>query len=296
MEEAKNDNVNSYLDWSDQGKAGFWHYAIGLVIMLVIFFGLSGFGVTPLALLVPDYKKSLLLSAVGILLGFVISFFVIPPLVKIIHSRPFWSVAMPKWEFRKWDFWVSFWVGMAAAVVFGLVFSILGFLPLKPNPDFDLTTLLVLVVVAFIGVFIQAGAEELLFRGYITQFVKRFSSNKILFLGIPAVLFALPHIGNISSQVSGGYWVMLPYVINGLLLGWAAYRSGSLWMALGLHLANNYSSTVLIGTIGDALPSAAPFVIQLTDNLPLLTTVVAVRALAIAMVVNYLIKKREAGR
>ena len=291
-----NSKFQSYLDWSDQGKAGFLRYAIGLVVILVIFFILSGmFGLLPMGLLVPNYKESLIWNTVALLASFVLAFVAIPPLVKLIHGRPSWSVAMPDGKFKAWDFWTAFWVGMATTAIFGLIFSVLGLLPVKPNPDFKLTNFLILFIVAFFGIFIQAGAEELLFRGYITQFVRRFSSSKILFLGIPALLFGLPHIGNISDSVSGGYWVMLPYIISGLLYGWFAHRSGSLWMSLGLHLANNFSSVVLIGTIGDVLPTAAPFVVQLPDSLALLTTAVGVQSLAIYFVLNYLIKKRKAA-
>ena len=203
---------------------------------------------------------------------------------------------MPDGKFKAWDFWTAFWVYTAAGVVFSFPFSVIGLIPVKLNPNFDLKNLLILAVIAFIGIFIQAGAEELFFRGYITQFVRRFFSNKVLFLGIPALYFGLIHLGNISDSVSGGVWVTLPYIINGLLFGWVAYRSGSLWMALGLHLANNYSNVVMIGTIGDVLPSAAPFVVEIPNNLTLITAVVGVQALAVALAMNYLIKKREAGR
>lgn len=290
----KNLSINSYLDWSDKGKAGFWRYALGLVILFVIFFLLSAlFGIMPLTLFVPNYGTTLLGSFIGILATFILSFVATPAVSRLFHQRPFWSVAMPEWRFRAWDFWTAFWVGTVSAVVFGLLFSVLGLLPARPNPDFNLTTFLILIVVAFVGIFIQAGSEEMLFRGYTAQFVRRFSSSRSLLLGIPALIFALPHIANISNTVSGGVFVALPYIISGLLLGWAAYRSGSLWMSLGLHLANNYSNAVLLGTKGDILPSGAPFIVDIPNNLPLLTLIIGIQSVTMALVLNYLLSQRE---
>lgn len=101
----------------------------------------------------------------------------------------------------------------------------------------------------------------MLFRGYITQFARRFTANPYLFIGAPAALFALPHIVNIVA-LGGTIFVAIPYLIAGLLYSWTAYKTGSLWMSLGLHLSNNFANLVLDGTVGDILPSAAPFQVQ----------------------------------
>lgn len=296
MKETKNKTIRSYLDWSDQGAAGFWRYAIGFVLTLAVFFVISGFGIIPLTILRPDYQSSLILSVVGKLMGFIISFLTIPLLVKLLHKRPSWSVALPEWKFKAWDFWTAFWVSIVVGLIFALFFSLIGALPIEKNPDFKLMNWLLLVFVGFAGLFIQTGAEELVFRGYFTQMVRRFTSNKFFFIGIPVLLFALPHISNLSGQVSGGILLALPYIIAAVLFAWAAYRSGSLWMALGLHLANNYSGLVLVGTKGDALPSAAPFQILMPSNLAILILAVAVQTLAIYFVLNYMLKRREAGQ
>jgi uncharacterized protein len=95
--------------------------------------------------------------------------------------------------------------------------------------------------IGMVGIFIQAGSEEILFRGYLTQFVRRFTENKYVFIGIPALLFALPHIANMS-ELSGGLLVATPYLMSGLVYAWAAYRTGSLWMGLGLHWSNKVIS------------------------------------------------------
>jgi membrane protease YdiL (CAAX protease family) len=80
---------------------------------------------------------------------------------------------MPTPRFRAWDFFTGLWVSFAVAALAALALQATGVMPLQRNPDFDLSTLLLLAVVGFVGIFVQAGAEELTFRGYFTQFARR---------------------------------------------------------------------------------------------------------------------------
>lgn len=199
---------------------------------------------------------------------------------------------MPRARFEKWNFLTALWVYLAVSVATALLFSSMGVMPIEYNPDFDWTVLLPVALIGMVGIFIQAGSEELLFRGYFTQLVRRFTKNPYVFIGIPALLFALPHIANVS-ELGGGLLVATPYMISGLLYAWAAWRTGSLWMALGLHWSNNFTSVVLIGTKGDFLPSAAPFQIEV-PGLTVVTLLVAVQDLSIVLALNYLIIQRQA--
>lgn len=283
--------VSSYLDWADSGSPAIWRYALGLVLMLLIFFVLSSFAILPLAILAPDYQKSLPLNLTGTLLTFVISFLAIPLIVKLLHHRPSWSVALPKPRFEGWNFFTAIWVYLLVGVGTALILAPTGFMPVETNPAFSLAALWPVALIGLVGILIQAGAEEMLFRGYLAQFVRRFSANPFVLIGIPALLFGLPHIANIA-RLGGGLMVLVPYAISGALYGWAAYRTGSLWMGLGLHFANNYSSVVLIGTPGDVLPSAAPFQVGV-PGLAVATGVIAAQSLAMAVILHLLMKRRE---
>jgi membrane protease YdiL (CAAX protease family) len=282
----------SYLDWSDKGEASLWRYCLGSLLVIVVFFLLSGVGMVPLVLLAPEYKKSLSLSVIATLLNFVVAFFAIPLIVRLVHKRPSWSVAMPRLRFESWNFLTGLWVGIAVAGLAAWLFSATGIMQLEQNPDFNLPTLLLLAVVGFVGIFIQAGSEEMLFRGYFTQFVRRFTSNRYLFIGLPALLFAAPHIANIAA-LGGSAFVLIPYIFSGLLYGWAAFRFGSLWMSVSIHLVNNYTGLVLVGTKGDALRSAAPYVIDV-PGLPLATLVVLLQSATMFLALSYI--ARRSGR
>ena len=290
MEGERSIDVTSYLDWSDKGRSSLVRYVVGLVICLFVFFGISGLGILPIVLLIPDYRNSLVLSVLAILLAFVIAFFAIPSIVRLVHQRPYWSVAMPRAAFERWNFLAGLLVGLIVGLVAALLFHVTGLMPIEGNPAFNLGTWVLLAVIGFAGLFIQTGSEELLFRGYLTQFVRRFTANPLLFISIPAVLFAVPHIANIAA-LGGGPLAMTPYLFAGLLFGWAAYRTGSLWMSLGLHLANNYSGLVLVGTKGDVLPTAAPFQVSVPE-LAIAVLAVAVQTVGTVVVLHYLLKAR----
>lgn len=292
MADDTNTEAQSYLDWSDKGKASFWRYAVSTVLVIIVFYMLSAMVLVPYTMLLPNYEKSLTLSVVAKLLAFLIIFLAVPLIVRVVHKRPWWSVAIPTLRFRAWDFLAGLWVSFAVAAVATLVFNATGTLPLQRNPDFDLPTVLLLVVIGFVGIFIQTGAEELTFRGYFTQFVRRFTSSKILFLGIPALLFAAPHISNIA-KFGGSPLAMAPYFIAGLTYGWAAYRSGSLWMSVALHLVNNFTGVVFVGAKGDAIPSAAPYLLEV-PSLALGTVVILIQAVVTVIALSFLMKR--AGR
>jgi hypothetical protein len=57
MADDANTTLKSYLDWSDRGEAGFWRYLLGLLLVLVVFFLLSGAAVVPFAVLVVPTKN-----------------------------------------------------------------------------------------------------------------------------------------------------------------------------------------------------------------------------------------------
>jgi len=38
-----------------------------------------------------------------------------------------------------------------------------------------------------------------MYRGYLTQFVRRYTANPIAFIGVPAMIFAAMHIANIAA-------------------------------------------------------------------------------------------------
>lgn len=287
----KQNKFTSYLEWSDEGKHGIFRYIIGFVLIFLFFFLIGGFGLIPVKLLHSNTDDSLLWKNIATLSAFVIPFIFIPLITKWVHKRPSWSVAMAKPSIEKWNFATGFGVSLAVGVLATLFFGLVGVFNFE-YVGFDWSIWIPLTIIGLIGIFIQASTEEMLFRGYITQFTRRITRNKYIFIFIPALLFALPHIANIKS-LGGGFFALVPYLINGLLYGWAAYRSGSLWMSVGLHLTNNLGGLVLFGTKGDILKSVAPIQFEL-PSLTVTTLLILFQAVATVLVISFMLKRREA--
>lgn len=133
----------------------------------------------------------------------------------------------------------QFWAGTAASAAAALLVigtaCITGLATFEkiadPAAAFNLGQLI------FVGVLLLFGAvgEELMFRGYAFQLLTGTFGPWTV---IPAfgLLFALAHLANLGSWWLGmantGLW--------GLLLGFAMWRSGALWLPIGLHFGWNF--------------------------------------------------------
>ncbi|HEY3439575.1 MAG TPA: CPBP family intramembrane glutamic endopeptidase [Paludibaculum sp.] len=128
-------------------------------------------------------------------------------------------------------------LGGVAGVGAGLVVSggllLLGLAVWKPAPDggFQVGRLLWVTVLLLFG----AVGEELLFRGYGFQLLLH-AAGPWWIIPISSAIFGWAHHDNIAASPVGlintGLW--------GLVLGYAFYRSGDLWLPIGLHFGWNW--------------------------------------------------------
>ena len=107
--------------------------------------------------------------------------------------------------------------------------SAVGSISLKGAKEIFLGVLSVAVVPAVI--------EETVIRGVVMQPLRRFGDKFAIIAS--AVMFACMH----------GNMVQIPYtVIGGILLGYLAVATGSLWPSIILHFVNNLYSVIVIST------------------------------------------------
>ncbi|MFD0982397.1 CPBP family intramembrane glutamic endopeptidase [Tropicimonas aquimaris] len=113
----------------------------------------------------------------------------------------------------------------------------LGFLVDAPVPGLPLAEWLRFLPFALVMIFIQIGAEELVFRGYLQQQLAARFAARWIWMGLPAVLFAALH----WSPVAGANMplVLLSALVFGLLAADLTEKTGSLGAAMGLHFGNN---------------------------------------------------------
>jgi len=90
--------------------------------------------------------------------------------------------------------------------------------------------------IIFVSVVLLFGAvgEEMLFHGYAFQLlIRRLGAFATIFPA--AILFGMAHLGNQNVTTLG----IVNTVLWGILLGYAYYRTGALWLPIGLHFGWN---------------------------------------------------------
>jgi membrane protease YdiL (CAAX protease family) len=286
--------IKSYLDWALKGRSTWWLYLIGLVIFQIILSAGSSFFVILLVILVPALASGSVVGSVAMTtLGFLPAFLAIPFFTWLLHKRPWWSVALPQLKLDGWKLGIGFLFG----VLINLVVYLAGGLFAGSQISFvapDLSTYLPLLIVGAITIFIQVTAEELLYRGYTMQFMRRLTANPVLIVGISGLLFAAIHIGNVFLNGMPWYGVLI-YLFDGLVYGWLAWRSRSLWMPIGFHLANNFALVVLVNEKANTdLLQGSPLIV--VDKLPSFNFMLIASGivyLLVVVIINWLISRRE---
>ncbi|MEZ5777536.1 MAG: CPBP family intramembrane glutamic endopeptidase [Paracoccaceae bacterium] len=118
------------------------------------------------------------------------------------------------------------------------------------TPGLDLRSFFFYLPFALVGLLIQTGAEELVFRGYLQQQLAARFQSPLVWMGLPSALFAAAHYAPSEFGPSSVY-IVLWALIFGCLAADLTARSGSLGAALGFHFANNVSALLLVGLSGN---------------------------------------------
>ncbi len=122
----------------------------------------------------------------------------------------------------------------AAALVLGLpvLFRVAQFVPTSEAVEHPWSGFLFVSLILLFG----AAGEEMLFHGYAFQLLLRSTSPFATILPV-SILFGAAHWGNQNASLAG----LMNTVLWGVLLGWAYYRTGALWLSIGLHYGWNFT-------------------------------------------------------
>jgi len=206
--------------------------------------------------------------------------------LRLLHKRGMMSLLRPGGGFSWKKLLLSGGVWFLLAVVSDGVMMLLN--PSNYTWSFNPKTFFVYLLPALILIPIQTSTEELITRGYLSQWMGRFSQKIWLPLILPAFIFMLLHGLNPEVSAYGSLLTLPVYLGIGLLLGWVTLKSGGLEMALGLHVANNYYASLIVTFQSSALTSPALFSIK-TYN-PLLALVSQFVLIGIYLVIFYVFK------
>jgi membrane protease YdiL (CAAX protease family) len=167
--------------------------------------------------------------------------------LKFLHGQSFGTLFSPEGGIR----WGDFGRGIALAAGFWFVSMLIGsaIAGFPERTDLPLTTWATALVPLAVMVFLQASAEEMIFRGYILQQLAARWRSPLIWGLLPALVFGLAHYS--SGSKLGVSW---EYVAVTLLFGLTAaalvWRTGSLAAAMGLHTGMNVISLSATGLEG----------------------------------------------
>jgi membrane protease YdiL (CAAX protease family) len=92
-----------------------------------------------------------------------------------------------------------------------------------------------LLIVVFLAPFV----EEVLFRGLVFGGLR--SRSRLLAYAVSCALFALLHVWQFAvvERDAAYFWLMVQYLVPGVVLAWAYDHAGTLWASVALHAAAN---------------------------------------------------------
>lgn len=138
--------------------------------------------------------------------------------------------------------------GVAAALLFAAVFA---FLPapyvLIRNTPTDL--FLSFLPMALIGLLLQTGAEEVLFRGYLQQQLAARFQHPLIWMILPSVAFGLLHLDPATAGANA--WLLVgAATVFGLVAADLTRVTGSIGIAWGIHFVNNAVAILFVALDG----------------------------------------------
>ena len=262
---------NPFVEVARQGRNEWWRYVAGVLIIVVCWTGGQLVIAAPLVLGESDPTRADLLLLALLLLSFAPAMVGVWLAVRFLHGRPFLSLITPYGRISWGRLAIGFAVWFAIAGGFGLIEALLHPGRYQPNPE--PLSVLPFLLLATLLIPVQAGAEELVYRGYLLQGMGLLIRHPLPAAVLNGLLFALPHASN--PEVSAGFVeVLLIYFLAGFFWALITLRSGTLELALGAHTANNLFTAVVANYTTTAIPTRSFFAITEMDATYQLVTLV----------------------
>ncbi|GIT92718.1 abortive infection protein [Jannaschia pagri] len=181
---------------------------------------------------------------------------------RVMHSRP--GVSLFGAGLVR-DFVVA--SGIAVAV-FGALTVILP-LPYTVQPNTPLDLFLTFLPATLLGILLQTGAEEVLFRGYLQQQLAARFNHWLVWMVLPSIAFGLLHYDP-GTAGSNAPWLVAAATLFGLVAADLTRVTGSIGAAWGVHFVNNTIAILVVslnGSISGASLWTTPFTAENTDIL-----------------------------
>ena len=247
-------------------RSQIWRICLGLFLIVIIYvsssFGwfialdrlaqirLEGLGSTPADL------AALLFSFFFIWLGIAL-------VCRWLHRHPLHALYGPTYKINWQHFLIGAGLAFATAIISEASISVISwyfFDPSSPaNPNITATLWLRWVIPISALIFVQIGAEEMLFRGYLLQHIRARGGRFWWSIFLPSLLFGMLHFDFPIFGVNA-FFYMLHTSVGGIILCLVTLKTGNLGAALGLHFGVN--ALMLIFGLEGHLDGISLFVIQ----------------------------------
>lgn len=247
-----------------------WRFAAALVLAFVLYITFNqmfftavfrAFGGGSTAFYDDLFTGTTTVSMLLVLFSFVFMTLAISLSSRALHQRPLRSMLGPLpllvTDFRR----VSVMMVLLLGVLFILPPWDMGG-PLISNQPIGLW--IMLLPISLLAVLIQVSAEEIVFRGYVQQQLAARFRSPLVWMLLPAALFALGHYLP-QEAGSNALTIALWAGLFGVLMADLTARSGSLGPAIAVHLWNNVSAMLIVGlpdNLGGLALFHAPFSMQ----------------------------------
>lgn len=133
---------------------------------------------------------------------------------------------------------IAYLKGIAIACVIGGLTCFINYLIYQPNIKFidkSIPYFFIVLIAMFFGNTLQASYEELAFRSWGFHQLNK-AISPIFTIIITSILFTLMHLINSGYDFIG----FISLFVQGILFGYAYYKSKSTWMSIGLHGGWNF--------------------------------------------------------
>lgn len=268
---ATNKSTSFLTDFSTD-KRSFGFYLVGSLVIILFSF----LGQVPMLLFFPDnavasndpfaYFSHLdsNLTLLLFLIPSLIAFFGFLFVIKYIHKQTLQSVTTVRKQIdvKRIIFGFVFW-GVLSVLIFGISLILS---PENYKWNFELQPFLTMFIIASLLIPFQSALEEWIFRGYLMQGFATMTRSRRLSLFLTSIIFGSLHILNPEIDKLG-YGLLAYYIGSGLFFGIVALMDEGIELAIGIHVANNLVTAILVTANWTAFQTASLYKDISTPNL-----------------------------